>query len=294
MVIPAVFSSSLAVRSAVGALLAAAIAARAVRRRSLNASGGIAGFVVMAVHIACGYRYGALLLAFFLSSSKLTKIGEDRKRRVEDEFKEGGQRNWIQVLANSIIATILVVIFEIMTGGQDQCLDSNGSKIITGIIGGIIGHYCCCNGDTWSSEIGVLSNEQPRLITTLKPVRKGTNGGVTLQGLLAATGGGLIIGLTFVIVGLLTADCPSDMALRQLLVIPISAAAGLLGSLIDSLLGATLQFSGYCSVRKKVVSKRGPTVTKISGMTVLDNDAVNAVSVLLTTVLTAYACISIF
>ncbi|CAN6355092.1 unnamed protein product [Urochloa humidicola] len=168
MVIPAAFSSSLAVRSAVGALLAAAIATRAVRRRSLDASGGIAGFVVMAVHIACGYRYGALLLAFFLSSSKLTKIGEDRKRRVEEEFKEGGQRNWIQVLANSTVATILVVIFEIMTGGQDQCLDSKGSKTITGIIGGIIGHYCCCNGDTWSSEIGVLSSEQPRLITTLK------------------------------------------------------------------------------------------------------------------------------
>lgn len=294
MAIPSAFASPLAVRSAVGAALAAAIAARAVRRRSLDASGGAAGFVVMAVHIACGYRYGALLLAFFFSSSKVTKIGEDRKRRVEEDFKEGGQRNWIQVLANSTIATVLVVILALMTGGQDQCLDSNDSKLITGIIGGIIGHYCCCNGDTWSSEIGVLSNEQPRLITTLKPVRKGTNGGVTIQGLLAATGGGLIIGLTFVVVGLLTAECSSDMALWQLLVLPISAAAGLLGSLIDSLLGATLQFSGYCSVRKKVVSKRGPTVTKISGMTILDNDAVNAVSVLLTTVLTAYVCIYIF
>jgi uncharacterized membrane protein len=85
-----------------------------------------------------------------------------------------------------------------------------------------------------------------------KPVRKGTNGGVTLQGLLAATAGGLTIGLTFVAVGLITAECSFEMALQQLLVIPISAAAGLLGSLIDSLLGATLQFSGYCSVRKKV------------------------------------------
>ncbi|KAL6884627.1 hypothetical protein ACP4OV_010563 [Aristida adscensionis] len=293
MAIPAA-SSSLVVRSAVGAALAALIAARAVRRRSLDASGGVAGFVVMAVHIACGYRYGAMLLAFFFSSSRVTRIGEDRKRRVEEDFKEGGQRNWIQVLANSTVATILVVIFALMTGGQDRCLGSNDSRVITGIMGGVIGHYCCCNGDTWSSEIGVLSDEQPRLVTTLKPVRKGTNGGVTLQGLLAAMAGGLTIGLAFVVVGLFTAECSFDMALRQLLVLPISAAAGLLGSLIDSLLGATLQFSGYCSVRKKVVSKRGPTVTKISGMTILDNDAVNAVSVLLTTVLTAYVCVYIF
>ncbi|KAF6989846.1 hypothetical protein CFC21_007131 [Triticum aestivum] len=287
-------TASIAVRSAFGVALAALIAARAVRRRSLDAWGGAAGFAVMALHLACGYRYGALLLAFFFTSSKVTKIGEDRKRRVEEDFKEGGQRNWIQVLANSAIATVLVILLAIMTGGQDQCLDSNGSKVITGIIGAIIGHYCCCNGDTWSSEIGVLSDEQPRLVTTLKPVRKGTNGGVTLQGLLAATAGGLTIGLTFVAVGLMTAECSFDMSFQQLLVIPISAAAGLLGSLIDSLLGATLQFSGYCSVRNKVVSKRGPTVTKISGMTILDNDAVNAVSVLLTSVITAYACIVFF
>lgn len=87
-------ASSLALRLAVAVALAATISWRAYRRRSLDASGGVAGFVVMAVHLACGYRYGAMLLAFFFTSSKVTKIGVDRKRRIEEDFKEGGQRNW--------------------------------------------------------------------------------------------------------------------------------------------------------------------------------------------------------
>lgn len=39
-------------------------------------------------------RFGALLLVFFFTSSKLTKVGEEKKRRVDADFKEGGQRNW--------------------------------------------------------------------------------------------------------------------------------------------------------------------------------------------------------
>ena len=85
-----------------------------------------------------------------------------------------------------------------------------------------------------------------------QPVRKGTNGGVTKTGLLAAAAGGTVVGLTFVIIGFFTAKCSSDITLKQLLVIPLSALAGLGGSLIDSLLGATMQFSGFCTVRNKV------------------------------------------
>lgn len=74
----------------------------------------------------------------------------------------------IQVLSNSGIATILVVFAWKLTGWQDKCLDSKDSTVITALIGGIIGHYCCCNGDTWSSELGVLSDDQPHLITNFK------------------------------------------------------------------------------------------------------------------------------
>lgn len=74
----------------------------------------------------------------------------------------------IQVLFNGGIATLLVLAAWVVIGSQDKCLDSKESHIITSLIGGIIGQYCCCNGDTWSSELGILSNEEPRLITTFK------------------------------------------------------------------------------------------------------------------------------
>lgn len=270
------------------------IAVSSYRKNSLDLSGAFAGFFVMAVHISVNYRFGAMLLAFFFTSSKLTKIGEDRKRSIDADFKAGGQRNWIQVLSNSGIATALVITYWKLKTSQDTCLDSKESYILTSLVGGMIGHYSCSNGDTWSSELGVLSDEQPRLITTFKVVRRGTNGGITKAGLQAAAAAGTVIGLAFVLPGFFTKSCANDAFLKQLLVIPLSAVAGLAGSLIDSLLGATLQFSGFCSVRNKVVSKPGPTVKRISGLSILDNNGVNVVSILLTSMLTSFACLYIF
>ncbi|KAG6388447.1 hypothetical protein SASPL_149873 [Salvia splendens] len=282
------------VRLLVAAVLSAAISIRSYRKKSLDLSGALSGFVVMTIHFAVNYRFGALLLAFFVSSSLLTKVGEDKKKKVDADFKEGGQRNWIQVFCNSGIATILVLIAWARVGMQDFCLNSKESRLMTYLAGGILGHYCCSNGDTWSSELGVLSDEQPRLITNFKPVQKGTNGGVTKAGFLAAAAAGSVLGLTFVILGFLTTNCTFNVAMKQLLLIPVSALSGLCGSVIDSLLGATLQYSGFCSVRKKVVSKAGPTVKRISGLSILDNNAVNFVSILLTSTLTSIACSCIF
>ncbi|KAF3636148.1 putative replication protein A 70 kDa DNA-binding subunit B-like isoform X1 [Capsicum annuum] len=282
------------IQPTIAAILSFVIAVRAYKRKSLNLSGAVSGFIIMFIQLAVNYRFGAMLLVFFFTSSKFTKFGEDRKRKLDADFKEGGQRDWIQVLFNGGIATLLVLTSWKLIGSQDRCLDSKESRIITALIGGIIGQYCCCNGDTWSSELGILSNEEPRLITTFKPVRRGTNGGVTKAGLLAAAAAGSVIGLTFVVMGFFTTKCTSDVTVKQLFVIPLSALAGVCGSVIDSLLGATLQFSGFCTVRKKVVGKPGPTVKRISGLAVLDNNAVNLVSILLTTAITSIAFLYIF
>ncbi|KAH9312680.1 hypothetical protein KI387_027715, partial [Taxus chinensis] len=129
---------------------------------------GFAGFLVMSASIMASFRFGALLLVFFFTSSKLTKLGTEKKRKNDAEYKEGGQRDWMQVLVNSSIATALALGVAYLTGWNDICLNSEKAPLVTGLIGGILGHYACCNGDTWSSEIGVLSSSQPQLITTFK------------------------------------------------------------------------------------------------------------------------------
>lgn len=44
------------------------------------------------VDVLC--RFGAVILAFFFSSSQLTKYKSEVKKNVEEDFKPGGQRDW--------------------------------------------------------------------------------------------------------------------------------------------------------------------------------------------------------
>lgn len=108
------------------------------------------------------------------------------------------------------------------------------------------GVFACCNGDTWASELGtVLSKSDPFLVTSFKRVPKGTNGGITLIGTLCSTIGGLVIGLAQYLTMLYFTDKTMLMyAPPQWPMIVFGAFAGFLGSLIDSFMGATLQYSG--------------------------------------------------
>ena len=62
--------------------------------------------VVGAATLGCSLRAGATLLAFYASSSKLTTLKEELKE-VDDEFKKGGQRDWVQVSLRPIIARLV-------------------------------------------------------------------------------------------------------------------------------------------------------------------------------------------
>ncbi len=93
--------------------------------------------------------------------------------------------------------------------------------------------------DTLSSEIGYYSKSKPRLITSLKQVPAGTDGGITLVGELAGLLGGLIIaGIYFYffqnILVLFTFE-------YNLIIALIIVLAGLVGTNVDSLFGALFE-----------------------------------------------------
>lgn len=66
-------------------------------KKSVNKSGALFGIVIAIVLSLASPCYLVVLAAFFFSSSKATKYKQDFKKKFERDFKECGQRNWIQV-----------------------------------------------------------------------------------------------------------------------------------------------------------------------------------------------------
>ena len=164
--------------------------------------------------------------------------------------------------------------------------DNGGDPDIPSLISlAVLASLSCSCGDTWASEVGSVIGGKPRLITTFRPVPTGTNGGVTTVGVVCSAAGGAVIGLTHYLSLLLLwpeeGGGGGDMV-DQFELVFVGAASGFLGSLIDSLLGATLQFSGWSEKLGKVVSSPGPGVTHVTGADTLDNHSVNFLSSLIT------------
>ena len=244
--------------------------------------------------LASSFRAGLTLLAFFFSSSKLTRLGDGEKAAVDEEHKAGGQRDWRQVACNGLVPAALAAAAAALTGGMDAPLSAAESRLPTALYGAFMGYFAACCGDTWASELGQLSAAEPRLVTSLRPVRRGTNGGVTLLGLAASLGGGALVGAVFYAAGVASPTGNYNAAVRQWALLPLGLGAGLVGSLVDSVLGATVQFSGYNRASGKVTGRPGPDVTPISGLALLDNNGVNAVAALATAALTAAAFLAVF
>lgn len=143
----------------------------------------------------------------------------------------------------------------------------------------LVAHYACCTADTWASEVGILSAGRPRLAVALftRTVPHGTNGGMSLLGTGASFAGGAFIGICYFAL--------SGFERSQLPMIGFGAVCGVLGSLIDSVLGGTFQATYYSEERKCIVERPDEVDTSIvhvCGWDILSNDAVNILSIAFT------------
>uniref|UniRef100_A0A9J8CGW6 Transmembrane protein 19 n=1 Tax=Cyprinus carpio carpio TaxID=630221 RepID=A0A9J8CGW6_CYPCA len=260
---------------------------RAFKRRNLDHGGAIGAMLVGFVLSMANMSFFGALLTFFVTSSKLTKWKGDIKKQTDSDYKEekscedhsqGGQRNWLQVFCNGGVPTELALLYMIEAGPGEIPVDFGKQYSASWMCLSLLGALACSTGDTWASEVGpVLSRRKPRLITTWKDVPAGTNGGVTPVGLVASVLGGGTVGTAYYFMQLLLVK-DLNFTVPQWPLILYGAIAGLFGSLLDSFLGATMQYSGYDESIGKVVSYESPSVKRISGKPILDNNGVNLFS----------------
>ncbi len=240
-----------------GFLLAITIAFLAYKARSLNRSGALAAaFTGTIIFGIGGWHWAILLLAFFISSSALSRAFKKRKQGLDEKFSKGHERDAGQVLANGGVATLFAALSYFFPHQPWTWV-------------GFAASLAAVNADTWATELGVLNPNPPRMITNLtKAVEKGTSGGISLVGTLASLGGSALIAF---LASLLTDNWS---------LFPLITISGLSGSLFDSFLGGTVQDMYYCPKDEKETEKHplhtcGTQTVHIRGWNWLDNDWVN-------------------
>ncbi len=251
-----------------GLCLSGAIGLLAERRAALTKSGA-AGAVLTGTTIFGfgGVSWGLTLIYFFLSSTFLSHFKEREKSAIAaDKFSKGSRRDLAQALANAGVASAAAL-------GYDLRRRSPGP---TALLAAFVGAMATANADTWATEVGTLSQDEPRLITSGQPVAPGTSGGVTLLGTGAALAGAASVGLVAEALG-----AGRGTALRGRLPL-LGLIGGMAGALIDSLLGATAQAMYWCPRCQKETERRthgcGQQTRYLRGLRWLENDGVNFAS----------------
>ena len=185
--------------------------------RGVTLSGAIAGaMVALLLIIAAGWGGFAALLAVFAVTWIATRVGYRRKQRLGTAEASKG-RNAAQVFSNLGVAAACAGLYLWLWQSAHLMLALAAALTEAG-------------SDTVAGEIGQALGGTPRLVTSWRQVPSGTDGGVTLSGTLAGVVTALALSWTAAATGVI--------AFSSLFT---CAAAGFIGSLADSFLGATLQ-----------------------------------------------------
>lgn len=240
-----------------GAVLGVTVAGVAWRMRALTGSGAAAAAILGTLAVTAGWSWAIVLVAYFVTSTALSRFrAREKEQRTGNRLEKGGRRDAAQVMANGGVFGVASLAF---LGCPDPMWQAIGA-----------GALAASAADTWATEIGTLARAEPRSVITGRPVPTGTSGAVSGPGLVAALAGAAFVALTAAFTG------------WPPVVIAGVFAGGVSGSMLDSVLGATLQCRRWChhcgTDTERIVHGCGTRTSIVGGQRWLDNDGVNALS----------------
>ncbi len=187
--------------------------------RGVTPSGAWAGFAIaLAVYLSGGMGGFLVLVNVFLVAWLTTRIGYRRKQQLGTAEDARG-RSAAQVIAN-------------LGAAAGFCIAGSTSGNANFFIAGMAA-FAEAASDTAASECGQAWSRRAYLITTLRQVPAGSNGGISVPGTLAA-----------IVAAIFVSSIATGTRILPSSAIPITVSAAVLGTLIDSLLGATLEIRG--------------------------------------------------
>ena len=264
---------SLIILLAIGLVLNAAASVLALWRSSVDLGGAIVGTTLGTLIFAAGNPFfWLILMAFFVSSTALGWVRPEEKEALKAMHQKGNRRDLFQVLANGGMGLLMAILFG---------LTRDPAWAV-----GFAVSFASSNADTWASELGVLSRNDPVSLLRLRPVPRGISGGVSLAGCAASLAGAAFIALIFAAENLSLCLLSGGFVRVTAFV----AAGGFLGSLLDSLLGGTLQAQyvpaagdakrarAALLVTERAFTDEGVPNRLARGLSFVNNDVVNFAS----------------
>src|ERR1700694_4290064 len=182
----------------------------------VSTSGAAAGAMIAFLMAVRGLRMFWILLVVFAVTLAATRLRGPRKKQLRVAESQNG-RSASQVMANLGIAGLIMAI------------PAFGFWRILALAA-----LAEAAADTASSEIGTAFQGNTVLITSGKSVTPGVDGGISLNGTLAA-----------MLAAAIRAACVMAFGLTSGAEAATVACAGTLGMVVDSVLGATLERRGY-------------------------------------------------
>lgn len=161
-----------------------------------------------------------IVMFYFLVGSAITKVKLKEKIAEGIAEKREGKRGPENVWGSAIIAFICAIVYGLVNNPEGQ------SFLLLGYVASLATKL----SDTTASEIGKAYGKNTFLITTLKPVARGTEGAVSLEGTLAGIIASGAIALLAWILNLIT---PVGIV--------ICLVSAFIATNIESVIGATLQ-----------------------------------------------------